>query len=155
MAFKNEKINYLSERFKKRLKGLNPNVKAWSIDTEISLNAAYSYMDVNRHDNHMPAFLLATLPPDISESLFQMLRDMAMFKEERNHTQMNVNELLTLHFQFLKEFSDVTRSIVEALEDGKVTEDEFFSYEKERAEFLAIDAQLHSRLKQESEYWED
>jgi hypothetical protein len=84
-----------------------------------------------------------------------MLRDMAMFKEERERRQMNVTELLTLHFQFLKEFSDVTRSIVEALEDGKVTEDEFFSYEKERAEFLAIDAQLHSRLKQESEYWED
>jgi hypothetical protein len=71
MAFKNEKINYLSERFKKRLKGLNPNVKAWSIDTEISLNAAYSYMDVNRHDNHMPAFLLATLPPTFARACFR------------------------------------------------------------------------------------
>jgi hypothetical protein len=149
MAFRNEQLQLLANRFKKRFKALNENVKAWAMDTEISLNTAYSYMDVNRPDNPMPAFLLATLPDDSRESLLQMIRDMATYREapERHGT---THELLALHFRFLKEFSDVTRSIVEAMEDGKISEEEFSSYEKERAEFLAIDARLHARLRRES-----
>lgn len=153
MAFHNEQMQQLAERFKKRYKALNSNIKAWALDNDISVNTAYSYMDCNRPDNHLPAFLMATLAPDIRESLFQMIRDMAVF-EEKEVQHDTINALLALHYKLLKEFSDLTRSIVEAMEDGKITEVEFLHYEKERAEFLAIDAQLHARLRKESQWYE-
>jgi len=155
MAFKNEDLNQLSDRFKKRYKALNKNVKAWAADSGISLNTAYSYMDTNRPDNHLPAFLLATLPEDIMENILQMLRDMSLFKTKEKHHGHHINELLVLHYQYLKEFSDVTRSLVEAMEDGKITEDEFERFVKERAEFLAVDAKLYARLHEEVLYSDD
>ena len=155
MAFKNEQIQLLADRFKKRFKALDLNVKAWAIDTDISLNTAYSYMDNNRPDNHLPAFLLATLPIEIRENLYQMLRDMALFTEQEPRLHTPISELLILHFKFLKEFSDVTRSIAEAMEDGKITDEEFSRYEKERAEFLAIDAELHARMRRENRWYDE
>ena len=155
MAFKNEALQLLANRFKKRFKALDVNVKAWAIDSEVSLNSAYSYMDINRPDNHLPAFLLATLPMEARENLFQMLRDMALFKEDKPKYHAPISELLLLHYKLLKEFSDVTRTLAEAMEDGKITQEEFSSYEKERAEFLAIDAQLHARMRRETEWFKD
>ena len=154
MAFKNEQLQLLADRFKKRFKALDVNVKAWTIDSEVSLNSAYSYMDINRPDNHLPAFLMATLPTETRENLFQMLRDMALFKEDEPRLHGPISEMLILHYKLLKEFSDVTRTLAEAMQDGKITEEEFASYEKERADFLAIDAQLHARMRRETRWYE-
>ena len=106
-------------------------------------------------NNHLPAFLMATLPAEARENLFQMLRDMALFKEDKPKYHAPISELLVLHYKLLKEFSDVTRTLAEAMEDGKITQEEFSSYEKERAEFLAIDAQLHARMRRETEWYKD
>ena len=146
MAFKNEKLNELSRRFKKRFKMLIPNIKAWAIDAGISVNTAYSYTDCNRPDNHLPVFLLPTLPEDVRESVFQIIRDMADAPvTESNHAQ-GLNELMILYSEYLKDFSQVIHTIAEAMEDGIITEKEFKTYEQARAAFLAIDAKLHTRM---------
>jgi hypothetical protein len=155
MAFKNGRLNDLSGRFKKRFKMMIPNIKSWAMDAGISVNTAYSYTDCNRPDNHLPAFLLPTLPKDVMESVFQVLRDIADNKDTGIDEGNSINELMILYSEYLKDFSGVIHTLAEAMEDGKITEQEFETYDKARATFLAVDAKLHTQMLRARVFFDD
>ena len=130
--FKSIELAQKAHAFKKFLKALDTNVKAWAYKSGIADVTCYKYIDPNQEEYNLPAFVLSD-HPNCNQILAYLQVHHAINKESSTHYASD--DLLGEFAQMTADFAKLIKSFSDAIspdsEGGKkITEKEFKKFEK-------------------------
>ena len=145
MGFQSRDLAEKGEAFKRFLKQQSINVRMWAARHNFSENAAYSWLDVSRSDNHLPAFMIETLPVEAAKNILFRIYEQLRLRE----TSAAGGEGMRILKQFTviqREFAEYSAHLIKAVEDGEISEEELGQYLEKWAALESAQTRLFGLL---------